>query len=151
MIFAEIVLCAVLFLKGGVVAGPLMIPLIVMTILFDIYFKKRHYMTTNFLPLGDCAATDKKNKDEGMTYEWLTDAYLQPAMKDRLKYPDNYGRVDEEYAAKQKEAKELLEKIQMGQTVAPQESNDEGVAVGEGAAADAAESDEEKKGGCIIS
>ena len=57
MILAEIVLCAVLFLKGGVVSGPLMVPLIVITILFDIYFKKRHYMVTNFLPLGDAAAS----------------------------------------------------------------------------------------------
>ena len=50
-------------------------------------------MVTNFLPLGACTATDKKNKDEGMTYEWLKDAYLQPAMKDRLKYPSNYGKI----------------------------------------------------------
>ena len=148
MIMAQIVLCAILFLKGGVVAGPLMIPLIVITILFDIYFKKRHYMTTNFLPLGDCAETDKKNKEEGMTYEWLVDAYLQPQMKHRLRYPDNYGRIDEEYAAQQKALKELEERKQMEATMPPEESADDvtnGAAEGNGA------SEEEKKGGCTIS
>eukprot|EP00562_Extubocellulus_spinifer_P004070 CAMPEP_0178517898 /NCGR_PEP_ID=MMETSP0696-20121128/25950_1 /TAXON_ID=265572 /ORGANISM="Extubocellulus spinifer, Strain CCMP396" /LENGTH=936 /DNA_ID=CAMNT_0020148387 /DNA_START=89 /DNA_END=2899 /DNA_ORIENTATION=- len=146
MILAEIILCAVLFLKGGVVAGPLMVPLIVITILFDIYFKKRHYMTTNFLPLGDCAATDEKNKEEGMTYEWLVDAYLQPQMKDRLRYPDNYGRIDEEYAAQQKAARELEEKKQMEATMPKEDA----AAVAEGPAEDIAAS-EGQKGGCIIS
>ena len=147
MILAEIILCAVLFLKGGVVSGPLMIPLIVITILFDLYFKKRHYMVTNFLPLGDCAAKDKEN--EGMTYEWLEDAYLQPAMAKRLDYPDNYGRVDEDYAAQQKLKKELDEKVQMGEMTPADAAS---VLAGEPIAPESApEEPEEEKKGCVIS
>jgi len=149
MILAEIVLCAVLFLKGGVVSGPLMVPLIVITILFDLYFKKRHYMVTNFLPLGDCAAKDKENRDEGMTYEWLEDAFLQPAMAKRLDYPDNYGRVDEEYASQQKLKKELDEKVQMGEMTPADAAS---VLAGEPIAPESApEEPEEEKKGCVIS
>ena len=145
MIVAEIILCAILFLNGGFIAGILMIPLIVLTILFHLYFHKRHYMVTNFLPLGTAAAVDKKNKEEGMTYEWLEDAFLQPAMKDRLKFPCNYGKVDEEYAAAQKAAKELAEKIQMGEV--PEEASGADDTV-EGADA---VSPPQEKGGCVIS
>jgi len=28
-----------------------------------------------------------------MTYEWLKDVYLQPALKERTKYPENYNAV----------------------------------------------------------
>lgn len=50
-------------------------------------------MVTYYLPLGDCAATDRKNREEKMRYEWLVDAYLQPEMKHRLKYPSNFGKI----------------------------------------------------------
>ena len=147
MILAEIVLCAVLFLKGGVVSGPLMVPLIVITILFDIYFKKRHYMVTNFLPLGDAAAQDKENRDEGMTYEWLEDAYLQPAMAKRVDFPDNYGRVDEAYAAQQKLKKAVEEKVQMGEMTPADAAS---LLAGESVLPASAAADEGKKG-CVIS
>merc|ERR1712003_193252 len=74
-IVAEIVLAVVLFLKESFIAATLVIPLIVFTILFDLYFKKRHYAITSYLPLGDCAAVDRYNENEGMTNEWLRDAY----------------------------------------------------------------------------
>jgi len=146
MILAEIVLCAVLFLKGGVVSGPLMVPLIVITILFNIYFKKRHYMVTNFLPLGDAAAQDKENRDEGMTYEWLEDAYLQPAMAKRFDFPDNYGRVDEAYAAQQKLKKAVEEKVQMGEMTPADAAS---FLAGESVLPESAPADEGKKG-CVI-
>jgi len=147
MIAAQVILCAVLFLKGGIVAGPLMVPLIVITFLFHIYFKKRHYMVTNFLPLGDCAAKDKENRDEGMTVEWLEDAYLQPAMANRVAYPDNYARVDEDYAAHQKLKKEVDEKVQMGEMTSADAAS---VLAGEPIASENP-SPEEKKEGCVIS
>mmetsp|Transcript_29069 Transcript_29069/g.50173 ORF Transcript_29069/g.50173 Transcript_29069/m.50173 type:complete len:1011 (-) Transcript_29069:114-3146(-) len=86
-IVSEIVLCAVLLLKETFIAAVLMIPLIVITILFDLYFKRRHYSITSYLPLGDCAAVDRENESEGMTHEWLNDAYLQPALKERVAFP----------------------------------------------------------------
>jgi len=89
-ILAEIILCAVLVLKSSYAAAVLMIPLIVATIIFDRYFKRRHYSITSFLPLGDCAAVDRNNMNEGMTNEWLKDAYLQPALKKRVVVPENF-------------------------------------------------------------
>ena len=93
MIVAETILCAILFLKKSIIAGALLIPLIVVTVLFHQYFSRRHYMVTFFLPLGDCAETDKMNEEGGMSHEWLVDAYLQPALKDRVKHPSNYGNI----------------------------------------------------------
>mmetsp|Transcript_134 Transcript_134/g.216 ORF Transcript_134/g.216 Transcript_134/m.216 type:complete len:335 (+) Transcript_134:693-1697(+) len=91
-ILAEIVLCSVLFLKLSYAAAVLMIPLIVATIIFDRYFKRRHYSITSFLPLGDCAAVDRHNMNEGMANEWLKDAYLQPALKKRV-VPENCPEI----------------------------------------------------------
>jgi len=89
MIVAEIVLFAVLLLNGGFVAAMLMVPLMVSTVLFDIYFKRRHYAVTRYLPLGVCARVDRENGgQETMSQgEWLKDAYLQPALASSS--PDN--------------------------------------------------------------
>lgn len=63
-----------------------MVPLIVVTVLFNVYFKRRHYAVTAYLPLGQCAAADSKDDSQSSaTHEWLKGAYLQPA----LKYPDD--------------------------------------------------------------
>ena len=83
MIIAEIVLCSVLFLKAGFIAGILLIPLIICTILFNLYYKRRHYTVTRYLPLGDCAVVDGENESNGMTKDWLKNAYLQPALKEQ--------------------------------------------------------------------
>ena len=82
MIVAEIVLLIVLFLKEAFIAGVLLVPLPIATILFDQYFKRRHYAITANLPLGDCAVVDRKNEGT-LINEWLKDAYLQPALKKR--------------------------------------------------------------------
>lgn len=86
-IVAQIVLSGVLFLKESNIAAALMIPLIIITILFHLYFKRRHYATTSFLPLGVCAAVDHKNINEGMGPDWLKDAYNQPALKNKVILP----------------------------------------------------------------
>jgi len=98
-IVSEIVLCAVLFLKAAFIAAMMLVPLIAFTILFDLYFKRRHYSITSYLPLGDCAAVDQENESEGLTHEWLKDAYLQPALKgkDALleDHPDGFEQAEE--------------------------------------------------------
>lgn len=106
MILAELFLMLILFIKEAFIAGVMLVPLLIGTILFDVYFKRRHYAITACLPLGDCAIADRKN--EGPSREWLMNAYLQPELKDRVKYPDNYGegdgdgRADEEEDATEK-------------------------------------------------
>lgn len=90
MVLAEIlVLFAVLLLKETFVAALLMVPLLLVSVLFHVYISKRHYMVTRYLPLAKCAVKDAQN--EGVTSGWLVGAYfLQPALKDRVLYPDNY-------------------------------------------------------------
>jgi len=95
MIAAEIVLLIVLFLKEAFIAGVLLVPLPIATILFDQYFKRRHYAITANLPLGDCAVVDRKSEGT-LINEWLKDAYLQPALKKRSEFPDNYNGTGDE-------------------------------------------------------
>lgn len=88
MILSEIVLFAVLLLKEAFAAGILLVPLVFASILFDIYLKRRHYSVTHYLPLGDCA---ESASSEGTDFNnWLKDAYLQPALKDKSLFPENY-------------------------------------------------------------
>ena len=93
MIIAEIILLAVIFLKEGYIAGILLVPLIVYSIIFDRYFRERHYLVTAFLPAGDSVEADNEHQTEGITYEWLHDQYLQPALKLKTKYPPNFKDV----------------------------------------------------------
>jgi len=93
MIIAQIILLAVILLKEGFIAGILLVPLIVFSILFDRYFRERHYLVTAFLPAGDAVEADNEHESEGITYEWLRDQYLQPALKVKTKYPPNFENV----------------------------------------------------------
>ena len=93
MIIAEIILLAVILLKEGYIAGILLVPLIVYSIIFDRYFRERHYLVTAFLPAGDSVEADNQHQTEGITYEWLHDQYLQPSLKVKTKYPLNFKDV----------------------------------------------------------
>ena len=94
MIVAEIVLIGVLALKQAPIAVGLPVPLIVVTILFNSYLKKKHYYVTRYLPTEDCAAVDRKNAEDCVTLEFLKDAYLQPALKVRSALPENYDEIE---------------------------------------------------------
>jgi len=93
MIIAEIILLAVILLKEGYIAGILLVPLIIYSIIFDRYFRERHYLVTAFLPAGDSVEADMEHEHEGITYEWLSDQYLQPALKVKETYPPNFKDV----------------------------------------------------------
>lgn len=99
MIIAEVVLIGVLALKQSLIALGLLVPLIIITFLFNSYLNKKHYYVTRFLPTEDCGKTDRKNEQEGMTYEFLNEAYLQPAMKTRSALPENYSEIDGKVAS----------------------------------------------------
>lgn len=101
MILAEIILFAVLLLSQAYIPAFLLLPLIVTSILFDIYLKRRHFMVTAFLPVRDCALTDQEResgRNEGLMQDWLKGSYLQPALKERFKEVsgDNRGGKREE-------------------------------------------------------
>eukprot|EP00986_Skeletonema_menzelii_P009239 scaffold4151_cov137-Skeletonema_menzelii.AAC.11 len=90
MIVAELILFAVILLKGALTPALLLLPLIVASILFDAYFKKRHYTVTKFLPVGECALVDSQNEGDESLKGLLKGSYLQPALKERMKgVPDD--------------------------------------------------------------
>ena len=95
MIIAEIVLLGVLALKQSPVAVALLVPLVIITILFNCYLNKKHFYVTKYLSTKDCGDMDTKNEKEGMTLEFLEDAYLQPALKSAAPMiPENYKEIE---------------------------------------------------------
>ena len=85
MIVAELILFAVILLKGALIPALLLLPLIAASILFDAYFKRRHFTVTKFLPVGECAKVDSQNEGDESLKELLKGGYLQPALKERMK------------------------------------------------------------------
>uniref|UniRef100_A0A7S2M4L9 CSC1/OSCA1-like 7TM region domain-containing protein n=1 Tax=Skeletonema marinoi TaxID=267567 RepID=A0A7S2M4L9_9STRA len=85
MIVAELILFAVILLKGALIPAFLLLPLIAASIMFDAYFKKRHFTITKFLPVGECALVDSQNEGDESLKELLKGSYLQPALKERTK------------------------------------------------------------------
>jgi hypothetical protein len=81
MIVAELILFAVILLKGALIPAFLLLPLIAASIMFDAYFKKRHFTITKFLPVGECALVDSQNEGDESLKELLKGSYLQPALK----------------------------------------------------------------------
>lgn len=89
MIVSEVVLFAVLLLKEAFVPAILLLPLVVVSIIFDIYLKRRHYFTTHYLPMGECSTVDQQAENEGISSDWLKKSYLQPSLKSRSTIPEN--------------------------------------------------------------
>lgn len=97
MIIAQIVLVGVLALKQSPVAVGLMVPLVLVTVLFNSYLKKKHYYVTGYLPAEDCIKMDKNNGTGGMPLDFLKEAYLQPALQSAVTsevLPENYNEID---------------------------------------------------------
>lgn len=90
LLIAEITIVGFLALKTAPVASALMIPLLIITILFTIYIRQKHFMVTNFLPGCDCVAKDRKNNIDGpMDMRFISNQYLQPELRDKELYPTN--------------------------------------------------------------
>lgn len=101
MIIAEVIIAAILSLKGGSVAAPLMIPLIVATIAFRVFLQQRHFETAKHLPSHECARRDIAHDfDVTENFEGL---YLQPELRDLEVLPDNLS-------SKQRKKLSLLER-----------------------------------------
>ena len=88
MIVAELILFAVILLKGALTPAFLLLPLIITSMVFDSYFKKRHYTITKFLPVGECALVDAQSEGDESLNEFLKKSYIQPALKERTKGVD---------------------------------------------------------------
>lgn len=107
MILAELILFAVILLKGALIPAALLLPLIASSMMFDAYFKKRHYNITKFLPVGECALVDSLNEGDESLKEFLKGSYVQPALKERVKEvcttndnpTDGCGKIIEEVSS----------------------------------------------------
>jgi hypothetical protein len=93
MIIAQVVLIGVLALKESPIAVGLLVPLLIITCLFNSYLNKKHYYVTRYLPTEDCGKIDQKNESDGMALDFLKEGYLQPAMKTKSRLPGNFCEV----------------------------------------------------------
>lgn len=95
MFIGQITVFGVLSLKQGVIAAPLLVPLLIGTFMFNMYISQQHYLVTKHLPSTDCVAEDNKNTLNGLDFAFVKDQYLQPALQKKVLNPDN----DSKFAA----------------------------------------------------
>lgn len=88
MLISEVTLIGIMFLKEGIVAASLLVPLLACTVLFLFYIKQEHFRITKFVPSTICNKQDIRNHDT-LDLSFLRDKYLQPPMKVKSLYPDN--------------------------------------------------------------
>ena len=72
----------------------MMIPLVVGTVLFQMYLFQRHFNVASRLASEDCVVFDIRNDlDTSSAKELFGTPYLQPALKEAQR--DEYGTIDE--------------------------------------------------------
>jgi len=106
MLIAQFTIVGLMALKQAAVATPLMIPLIVITVLFNGYVRQQHFRVAEFLPTRESLKEDLRN-GPGFDLSFTTGAYLQDEMQVKKKLPENLnqeralmlGLVDEEGSA----------------------------------------------------
>lgn len=93
MLIGQITLVGYLALKRATVAFPLMVPLVIITVLFNSYIRQRHFAVTQHLPSRAALKRDLLNQERGaMDMGFVSRAYVQPAMQFKEDvYPENYG------------------------------------------------------------
>ena len=91
LLIAEVTILGFLTLKLAPVAFAMMIPLWIVTVLFSIYMRQKHFMATNFLPGCDCVDMDRRNNIDGPmdTTRFISNQYLQPELRDKELHPSN--------------------------------------------------------------
>lgn len=91
MIIAQIVLLGWFGIKKAPVAAGLMVPLLIITILFNYYIRQQHFRVTENLPTGECNEMDYKNLP--MDYSFVRDKYKQPALCSEDLEPENAKEI----------------------------------------------------------
>jgi len=66
----------------------MMVPLFLVTVLFNSYIQQEHFRVANYLPLRCCSQVDRERADD-YDFNFLRDAYVQPELSTRLTYPTN--------------------------------------------------------------
>ena len=86
MIIAEVTIVGLLALKKSAVASALMIPLFIITLLFNSYICQQHYRMTENLPVSECLVDSMQDKEEGSIIEYK---YTQLELQERELLPNN--------------------------------------------------------------
>jgi hypothetical protein len=68
-----------------------MIPIIIITFLFNGYIRKQHFRVSQYLPSRECLKADLQNGPD-FDLSFTQDAYLQDEMRYRVKYPENIAQ-----------------------------------------------------------
>jgi len=90
LLIAELTIVGLLALKKVPVASSAMIPLVIVTVLFNIYIRQKHFSATDFLPGIDCVEADRKNNQDGpMDMRFISNQYKQPELRDKNLWPSN--------------------------------------------------------------
>jgi len=98
MIMAQVTMLGVLALSKAVVASTMMFPLLITTVLFNIYINQQHFAMTEHLPIRDAQMADVRNQNdaqqgeegESTDFDFLKDKYIQPELRDREVWPENF-------------------------------------------------------------
>jgi hypothetical protein len=77
-----------LAIKKSAIATPLMIPLVVITVLFNAYIREQHFRVAQFLPSRDCLKADERN-GASFSLSFLDKAYLQSELQKKWAVPEN--------------------------------------------------------------
>lgn len=95
MLIAEVTLVGYFLLKKAVVSVGLMVPLIVITVLFNLYVRQEHFRVATFMPSNKAHRVDRvRNKEGVVDLELFRGAYVQPALKDRELFPESMEMSD---------------------------------------------------------
>jgi len=89
MLVAQITIIGLLALKKSIVGVLLMIPLIVVTALFNTYMHQQHFRTAEFLPAQIGTMADRKSGPD-MDLSFLRDAFVQPELQVKEAFPEVY-------------------------------------------------------------
>ena len=91
MLIAECTIVGLMGLKKAVIATLMMIPLIVITILFNAYVRQQHFRVAENLPSRECLKEDLRNGPD-FDLSFTKGVYLQKEMQDKKKLPENLSR-----------------------------------------------------------
>lgn len=75
-------------IKKSALATPLMVPLVVITVLFNAYIREQHFRVAEFLPSRDCLKMDERNR-ETFDLSFLDKAYLQDELREKQRLPES--------------------------------------------------------------
>ena len=91
VLIAEIAIFGFLGLKKAALAVSFMVPLIVITILFNFYVRQKHFLVSLHLPSRTALKKDLQNQKDGpLDMSFVRGAYVQEALKSKEPiYPEN--------------------------------------------------------------